>query len=301
MSNDDRDIQIDLDAEDGKKPAGKAAPKEPEIVIVKPDKAAAKIVEPEEGIEELKRKLAEEKTAREAAERRANDASQQVFKAKTEVDDANMNLINSAIDTVKNNLTTLEGNLAIALSQADHKSAAKVQVEISSNAAKLLQLENGKEAYAARPKQEPPKADPVEALASQLTPRSAQWVRAHPQCATDPRLTQKMIAAHNIAVADGYQPDTDDYFTSIEDTMKMTPHREVAIDDDPMEMAAKPVRDRHSSPPAAPVTRSGSAPGSNPRIVRLSSAEVEAAEASGLTPQEYYKNKMALQKENRLN
>jgi hypothetical protein len=300
MSNDDRDIQIDLDAEDGKKPAGKAAPKEPEIEIVKPDKAAAKIVEPEEGIEELKRKLAEEKAGREAAERRANDASQQVFKAKTEVDDANMNLINSAIDTVKNNLTTLEGNLAIALSQADHKSAAKVQVEISSNAAKLLQLENGKEAYAARPKQEAPKADPVEALASQLTPRSAQWVRAHPQCATDPRLTQKMIAAHNIAVADGYQPDTDDYFTSIEDTMKMTPRHEVEIEEDPTAQAAKVVQ-RRQSPPAAPVTRSGSTPGSNPRIVRLSSAEVEAAEASGLTPQEYYKNKLALQKENRLN
>ena len=164
----------------------------------------------------------------------------------------------------------------------------------------MLQLENGKEAYASRPKPEPPKADPVEALASQLTPRSAQWVRAHPQCATDPRLTQKMIAAHNIAVADGFQPDTDDYFSSIEDTMKLTPKHEAEIDEDPTAQAAKVVQ-RRSSPPAAPVTRSGSAPGSNPRIVRLSAAEVEAAEASGLTPQEYYKNKIALQKENRLN
>ena len=299
MANDDKDVQIDLD--EPKNADGKTAAKEPEVEVVKTDKPAARIVEPEEGLGELKRKLAEERTAREAAEKRANDATQQVFRAKTEVDDVNMSLINSAIDTVKNNITTLENNLAYAMSKGDHRSAAKVQVDISSNSAKLLQLENGKEAYAARPKPQPPKLDPVEALASQLTPRSASWVRAHPACATDPRLTQKMIAAHNIAVADGLQPDTDDYFTSIEDTMKLTPRREVIVDDEsPSEMAAQVVH-RRQSPPAAPVSRSGSTAGGNPRVVRLSAAEIDAAEASGLTPQEYWKNKQALTKEGRLN
>lgn len=146
-------------------------------------------------------------------------------------------------------------------------------------------------------------ADPVEELASQLSPKSADWVRRNPQCVTDPRLYQKMVAAHNLAIADGYAPDTEDYFGFIEDTLKINrrqaPARAEAEDDEPMSSASKPVQ-RRSAPPAAPVTRAGTASGQRPNVVRLSRAEAETARDLGMSEEEYARNKQLLQKEGRL-
>jgi phage I-like protein len=60
------------------------------------------------------------------------------------------------------------------------------------------------------------------------------------------------------------------------------------------------VTQRRSAPPSAPVSRSGSAPGSRPNVVRLSNAEREMANMMGMTDMEYAKNKQALQKEGKL-
>ena len=72
--------------------------------------------------------------------------------------------------------------------------------EMAANEAKALQLENGKQSLKETPRSAPRPLDPVEAFATQLSPRSAAWVRAHPEYATNPKLTQKMIAAHNMAL-----------------------------------------------------------------------------------------------------
>lgn len=174
------------------------------------------------------------------------------------------------------------------------------------NSAKLMELERGRAHMENAPKIAPPPPprmeDPVEALASQLSPRSADWVRRNPQCVTDQRMFQKMIAAHNLAIADGYTPDSDDYFGMIEDTLKI--NRRAAVeadnDDDPMAGAAK-VTQRRSSPPAAPVSRNGNGTGSRTNSVRLTSAEKEMARDIGMTEEDYARNKIRLQKEGRLN
>ena len=166
-----------------------------------------------------------------------------------------------------------------------------------------MQLEQGKTALENAPKSNPaavaPISDPVEALASQLSPRSAAWVRSNPQYARDSRLYAKMIAAHNLIVADGISPDTDEYFEAVESilTPRRTPSAQAA--DDPMSAAAKPV-ERRSAPASAPVSRTGT-PGSRPNVVRLTAAEREMASMMGMTDQEYAKNKLALQREGKLN
>jgi hypothetical protein len=172
---------------------------------------------------------------------------------------------------------------------------------MTSAAAKLAQLETAKQAMANRPKQAAPapvQADPVEAMASQLTPRSAAWVRSHPEYARDNRLRDKMIAAHNLAVADGFVADTDDYFHEVEAALKIAKpqpdEREETV------IAGEKALQRRSSPAAAPVSRSGSAPGSNPRVVRLTPDQIEAAKDSHMTPEEYAKNMLALRAEERL-
>jgi len=159
----------------------------------------------------------------------------------------------------------------------------------------LQQLQLGKEALEKEIKNPPQKqyqapVDPVEQFASQLSPRSAAWVRAHPQCVTDPRLQQKMIAAHNIAVADGIPADSDDYFQFVEDTLKISPKRQEA-QESAMSDASAPVQ-RRTAPPATPVSRSGT--GTGRQTARLTKEEAEMAKMMGQTPEEYAKNKLEL-------
>ena len=239
------------------------------------------------GIEELKANLESERKARIAAENRLNQAT-------SEVDDVNLTLVTQAIDTVKRDAEVLKANYSVAMSAGDYDAAGDIQLAMASNQAKLLQLENGKASMLSRPKVNTA-SDPVENLARQLTPRSAAWVRAHPQYATDQRLYTKMVAAHQLAVADGIAPDSDDYFRSVEETLRINP---MANADNPLSSAANATQ-RRSAPPAAPVSRSGT-PGKQNNVVTLSRAEREAARDMGMTEKEYAVNKAALMREGRM-
>jgi len=300
MSNNDDQIEIQLDEPEKKDAA-------PEIQVVKaeeePKKEKSREIEPEEGLESLRAQLEKERATRIEMERRAREFAQTAYQAKNEAQDSNLHLVNNAIESVKQNTEVLKSNYAQAMSAGDYDRAAEFQQAMSANAAKLLQLEQGKQALENMPKQQAPAnfgvSDPVEALASQLTPRSAAWIRANPQFATDPRQYQKMLAAHNLAVADGIPPDTDEYFESVESTLRMRRQQPVQDVSDPMSDAAKPVS-RRTPPPVAPVSRSGT-PGSRPNVVRLTAAEREMAQMMGMTDSEYAKNKLALQKEGKLN
>ena len=275
-------------------------PAEEPVVVV--EKAEEKEPDPvDDGLEALKQQLENERKARAEAERRANEAAQTAYQAQTEMQDSNLHLVTNAIETVNQTNSILKSNYRDAMAAGDYDLAAEIQAEMSSNAAKLLQLEQGKQALENTPRGEAPRpytADPVEALASQLSPRSADWVRRNPQFATDNRLYQKMIAAHNLAVADGIDPDTDDYFASIEETLRVRSRNDEY--GDASSSAAKPVQ-RRSAPPAAPVSRSGTGTGSRPNRVTLTAEEREMANFMGMTPEEYGRHKLALKKEGRMN
>jgi len=258
----------------------------------------------EEGIRELKFKLEEERLARQEAERRMKQAAEQANQAKSEVDDTNIRLIDNAIETVKGNQLTLKRSYAEALARGDHDEAADIQLQMSEVALQKMQLEQGKTAYEMRmkeTKQAPPgNDDPVEMLAGQLSQRSADWVRAHPEYARNPTLYQKMIAAHNLAMADGLKADTDDYFNSIEETLKIRSRAPIQ-EESALSSAAAPSKQR-AAPPAAPVSRSPTTnSGTRPNVIRLTAAEREMADMMGMTDQEYARNKAALIKEGKLN
>ena len=265
------------------------------------DNAKKRPIEPEEGINDLKMKLEQERSGRIEAERQARRATEVAVEAKNEVQDTNLHLVKNAIDTVKRNNDILKYNYSEAMAVGDYTKAAEIQEGMSMNTSKLMELERGRSHMESAPKYEVPQqqrpSDPVEALASQLSPRSADWVRRNPQCVTDPRMYQKMVAAHNLAMADGYQADSDDYFGFVEDTLRISKRVDIG-DDDPMSASAKVTQRR--SPPAAPVSRSGTGTGSRPNVVRLTKAEAETAKDLGMTEQDYARNKLLLQKEGRL-
>jgi hypothetical protein len=264
------------------------------------EKTSPEDVDPQTAIEKLQKKLKVERERRKEAEKQAQQASYEAQKASYQVEDSNLTLVTNAIDTLKRDNEYLKAAYKESLSIGDYDRAAEIQEVMSGNSAKLLQLENGKNVMESRPKQMPQApVDPVEAMASQLSPRSASWVRKNPQFATDSRLTQKMIAAHNLAIADGHQADTDEYFDYVEDVLRVKKNVQ-ENDDDGAFSEASVAKSRRSAPVAAPVSRTGAAPGTRPNVVRLTSDEREIARFNKMTDQQYAQYKLQLQREGKL-
>ncbi len=281
---------------------------EPEIEVAKTDEAP-KPAEPapkaeddvDKTLEALRKQLDDEKQARIAAEKDAHEARSTVVRAQGDIQDSQLGQITSAIETVRQHIEIQKSNYRTARESGDIDAEWAANEALAESKAILIQLNQGKEALENAPKPESPApyrpSDPVEALASQLSPRSASWVRSHPEYAQDNRLYSKMLAAHNLAVADGIPADTDDYFSAIETTLGL---RQQALEDDAMSDAAKPAQ-RRSAPAAAPVSRGGNGNGSGGQRVTLTRDQIEIAEMMGQTPQEYAKHLMALKAEGKLN
>lgn len=298
--SDNEDIQVELELPFDEEPAveKKAAPKEEKPAVVDGQT-------PEDGIAELKERLESEKRARYEAEQRAHQAQEQVQRASLEVQNSDLQLINGAIDKLQRESDYMKAGYRDAMQAGDYDRAAEIQQYMSATAAKLLQLENGKVSLEGRLAQpvkpiEPPRMDPVEEVAAQLSPRSAAWVRAHPQCVTDSRLYQKMVGAHNIAVADGYAPDSDDYFNFIENQMGFNRQAHVDQGEEVVLSSASKATQNRSAPPPAPSTRTASSTGGRTTTVRLTADMKEMASMMGMSPEEYAKNMLDLKKEGKL-
>ena len=260
--------------------------------------------DPKLAIAELNRKLKEANQRAQQAERSAREQYEHSLAARAEVEDTNLHLVNNAIDTVRRENEILKANLRDAMANGDYDKVAEAQESISMNAAKLLQLENGREAMKNQPRQPvqpmPRAVDPVEQVKASLSSRSAAWVDKHPEFVRDQRLFRKMVAAHELAVADGIEADSDEYFASVERTLGIRSKVEAETDDGAFSSASQPTQ-RRAAPPSAPVSRSGNGTGSKPNVVRLTAAEREMADMMGMTEKEYALNKLALQREGKLN
>jgi len=145
-------------------------------------------------------------------------------------------------------------------------------------------------------KQEP--ADPVEALASNLPPKSAVWLRAHPECATNAKLNQKMIAAHGMAVAEDITVESPEYFAYIEKMLGFGHNDDAPRKQDEQEEQLQ--KEPRKAPIAAPVSRSVNTQSSNSRSITLTQAQRDAAEFSGLSLKEYAENLLALKNEGKI-
>lgn len=316
MSTPTEEITLDIDALDAA--AGQTTPpadKQPEIKVETGAEATPETkkteIPTEEGVEKLRQQLADERAARVAAENHAREAAQGEVEARQTAQTSQLDLVKSAIDRVTQANDVLEAQYADAMTAQDFKAAAKAQRQMADNSAKLAQLEAGKNALEKAPKPTPrAPVDPVEKFASELSPASGAWVRAHPEYVRDQAKNKKMLAAHSIALADGCAVDTPEYFRSIEDTLKIAPivvkPPETAADAiDPMADAAKPVNGGRQAAPAAPVSRSPTnGSGQRPNTIRLTPDQVEAAHASFPDSKDplgdYAKQLLALRKEGRI-
>lgn len=252
-------------------------------------------------------------TARaESAEKTARDASTEVAAAHTEKASAELIAVNNGIATTKANQAALKTALREARAAGDVDAEFDILDKVASAAHDLKALEYGKANMEAAAKQPRAAADPVEATARAMeqgaSPKSATWIRSHPQYITNPRLNSKMIAAHHDALAEGHAADSPEYISSIEISLGLGKRDDAPAvnkkgDDGDVEAAAAPTGGRRATPPpAAPPSRGGSESGR----VTLTAAEREIAEMNfpDMKPNEAYRayaeNKLALQKEGKL-
>jgi phage I-like protein len=109
-----------------------------------------------------------------------------------------------------------------------------------------------------------------------------------------------MVGAHNIAVADGYAPDSDDYFNYIEGQMGFNRQAHADQGEDIVLSTASKSTQNRSAPPAAPSTRTASSTGGRTTTVRLTPEMKEMASILGMSPEDYAKNMLDLKKEGKM-
>lgn len=303
---DNKDQQMEIDLGDTPKVEAKVeedpvieiidenAPETPVVEAKEP--AKTKVVDekdPEEALKTLQKKLDNERKAREEAERRAQAAA-------GEVSETNMHLVATAIETVSREQDMLKAQLRDAMSIGDFDKAADIQAAMVANTTNLKQLERGFEEMRNQPRQPvqpmPRQEITVDDLIDKVTPRSAEWLRSNREAIPDTRAIRIMGRAHEDAIDMGIIPESDEYFRFVEGRLGIGKQEQRY--EDASSGAAKPVKSRQS-PPAAPVSREPVGSSSRPGTIRLTAAEVEAAKISGISPAEYYKNK--LRDQNRLN
>lgn len=312
MSTTTEDVIVDLDA------AVEPKVDEIKVEVVAPETKKAPEVSPDEGLEKLKKQLADEKIradserdARIAAETDASEARAAEAKAKGDAQGTQLDMVKNAIASATQNKDVLKQRLRDARAAGDVDVESDIVDAMAENASNLASLKQAQKHLESAPKPEVRRAvDQVEQFASQVAangfPRSAAWVKNHREFIVDPAKHRKMIAAHELAMADGLVADSDEYFDAIEETLKVkaAPREEVKLDDDPTaDTAAAPAAKpgRQAAPASAPVARSGNgtngtSSGSR-RTMKLSPEQVEAAAISGLTVEEYAKNLDAIAKQ----
>lgn len=278
-----------------------------------PDERETALNEMRAQYEEQKKRLEMERRAREQAEQYAYQQARQAHSARAEAEDSNLRTILNAIAADEQVAANAERVYADAVATGDSALAAKAQREMARVEARLLQLDNGRRALEERlqttegrvgePEMPrfapPPPSDPVERYAAQLTPKSAAWLRAHPDAANS---INKLTAAHTAAVElEGIQPETPEYFSYIENKL--------GYSSEGRSPSSEPKRTK-SNISSAPVSSSSSmmssrSSGSSGSIV-LSPAEVEMAMlAEPDLPRDkaleaYARNKQALLREGKL-
>ena len=286
---------------------------EPEVVVsdevekAQPEEAKAPVISADEGIQEMKRRLEMERRAREEAERRAYEAQQQAQRASSEVKDTNYQLVVNAIETVKGRSEQLKSAYKEAMSVGDYDKLAEIQEAMAINASHLTKLEEGKrqmDAFAKQPVEPvappPPRIeDVVENMARSVSPRSGEWIRSRKDVLRDERSIKKMFRAHEDAIDDGLEPDTDEYFDFIDARLGVRARAEAQIQseatvDSPLSSASAPKK--APPPPAAPVSRGGS----RPNVVRLTREQAEMAKTLGMSEAEYAKSMLELRKEGKI-
>lgn len=206
------------------------------------------------------------------AERELLNRDQQLAEVRKEVTSSQLDTVLTGIQAAEAEADAAERAYIQAYEAGDGQAMAKAQSRIAGAQVRVQRLKEAegdlKEQVAAKPVPRPQRqqeADPVESFTKGMSQRSAAWIKSHPECVTNPKLNARMLAAHNLAIADDIPVDSDDYFARIEAGIGSKPTQE-----------AKPVNIRPSAP-VAPGRAAGGGMNGGGKSVTLTQREATAA------------------------
>jgi hypothetical protein len=162
-----------------------------------------------------------------ASERRIADANKRGADARAEVARTRLETARlrtqAAFDHVDNSLLTAQSELSAAQSQhanalesGDFDGVAKATARIAAAESQRVLLQNQRQVLERTPISS---GDQFEDHLSRFTGPTAEWMRAHKDWVTDPRKSSKLQGAHHLAIGEGLEPDTDEYFEHVEKTI----------------------------------------------------------------------------------
>lgn len=253
--------------------------------------------------DDLRRQM--EAKDREIAElrRQADKNGARAASAEVSAADSQFYALENAIASLEQTKTGLKDQMKAALEQGDYnlhtdlnEKLNEVQLDLRMRNSQKAQVEQRKTRTAeGRVTAEPTVADHAEQFASRLASEdSKKWIRRHPQYAVpDSDDNKNLVKAHYVAVDQGMSEGSPEYYAFVE--------KKLGIGNSDTRPAP---RQQSRAAPAAPVSRdapsaSGRPTGGGTRV-SLSADEMKAARISGLTPQQYAANKLALTAEGKM-
>jgi|SRR5882672_446580 len=176
-----------------------------------------------------RRKDSEEAANRRAADERAaaDRARQDAAAARAETSVSQTGAIDAGISAANAEASQAEADYAACMEKGDFAAAAKAQRRIASAEAKIVRLDEAKSDLESRKSssgvEDQPQArragDPLEEHISKFTAPTASWLREHRDWLIDPRKNARLTSAHHVAVAQGLEPDSTEYFEHVEKTL----------------------------------------------------------------------------------
>jgi hypothetical protein len=215
-----------------------------------PLRASPEPLPEDEGIAELKRQLANQQTMTQRAAQVAQAEHQARIQAERGLATSNLSMVDQAIESAKRDSDQARAYFQNALDRGDHKGAADAQILASDARANLLRLMEMREGLGTEPPRGQPQpqpqpqrqqgyVDPAAQMQANVTnlsrhldqtgfPKSAEWIRSHPEMVKDRVGINKVDGAHQYAVNTlGLIPETDGYFDKIEELLGVgEPQRE---------------------------------------------------------------------------
>ncbi len=292
----------------GRKAAATPAPKaEDETDIQSPEITEAPAPEPPEVVEDpsealrtqieaLRKSERDALTRAETAERKAQEeASRRETEGQSsqeQIMNSNVEALGAALAAAQSEAEMAEEAISVASQMQDGKGQAAAYRKLSMASAKILQLEQGKEAaerelQALRdtPKPQPQTQDSLEARLNRtaLPYVAKQWLLAHSEYVLDEKKNRKISSMHDDLLDEGIEPYSAKYFEIAEQRLGLrpTPKPEVEVEDEPIQSQ----RRIYSAPPSREVpSSSGKREGGS---ITLTPLQKEAAKIAGITEKDY--------------
>jgi hypothetical protein len=298
-----KDNDIDLEIEDDTPPQDKGREPLPKDVVDELEKDTLDDYSDrvKQRMAQLKKVWHDERRAKESADRERQEAikfaqqiSEENKKLKTTLSSGEETYLETLKNALEQHLAMAKRDYGEAYDSGDRDKIIDAQQKMNEAQLKLVQAQNYERRYKT-PLQQPenelyiPQSEQRPQIAKP-DPKASDWQEKNTWFGQDEEMTSLALGLHEKLVRSGIDPTSDEYYRRIDGTMqKRFPEYfgDATLDEETPAQRTKP------STVVAPATRSTA-----PKKVRLTKTQVALAKKFGLTPEQYARETLKLERTN---